>query len=311
MDLRGATCASPVRASPSPGAAGQGDRRVDATQGEEATTPTKRNKRKMSEPRKVTDFSVHSLCKDKDSASQRSSPPSSKRRRTNAVKSDKNGNIPKTKSGNDTESNITLNNSGDTQETNRIVHPAFAVRGFAMPMAVPMIPGYPMSGYQAFPGGVPVGGPVNSGATQAGSSSVPPSPTGSTASTESTKTTSNKRKSSSASHSVNIHSDSGKKRKNYKNMTRERRIEANARERSRVHLISAAFENLRRAVPSYSYNQRLSKLAILRIACSYIISLARLADPDLSHDSCNLSFSECVDLCTRTIQTEGRARRRH
>ena len=58
-----------------------------------------------------------------------------------------------------------------------------------------------------------------------------------------------------------------KQRKNYKNMTRERRVEANARERTRVHAISAAFEGLRRAVPSYSYNQRLSKLAILRIAC--------------------------------------------
>jgi len=61
-----------------------------------------------------------------------------------------------------------------------------------------------------------------------------------------------------------------KQRKNYKNMTRERRVEANARERTRVHAISAAFEGLRRAVPSYSYNQRLSKLAILRIACRYV-----------------------------------------
>ena len=61
-----------------------------------------------------------------------------------------------------------------------------------------------------------------------------------------------------------------KQRKNYKNMTRERRVEANARERTRVHAISSAFEGLRRAVPSYSYNQRLSKLAILRIACRFV-----------------------------------------
>lgn len=104
----------------------------------------------------------------------------------------------------------------------------------------------------------------------------------------------------------------GKKtRKNYKNMTRERRVEANARERSRVHTISAAFESLRRAVPSYSYNQKLSKLAILRIACSYILSLAKLADMDYSDDHRNYSFADCVDMCTRVIQTEGRARRRH
>ena len=106
-------------------------------------------------------------------------------------------------------------------------------------------------------------------------------------------------------------------RKNYKNMTKQRRIEANARERTRVHTISAAFESLRRAVPSYSYNQRLSKLAILRIACSYILALARLADLDYSAASAGdrsdkqLSFAECVDLCTQTIQSEGRAKRRH
>ena len=98
-------------------------------------------------------------------------------------------------------------------------------------------------------------------------------------------------------------------------MTRERRVEANARERTRVHTISAAFEALRRAVPSYSHNQKLSKLAILRIACSYIMSLARLGDMDYTsaseHIGQPLNFAECVDMTTNTIQTEGRARRRH
>ncbi|KAK0055960.1 cyclin-dependent kinase 12 [Biomphalaria pfeifferi] len=108
---------------------------------------------------------------------------------------------------------------------------------------------------------------------------------------------------------------SRKHRKNYKNMTRERRVEANARERTRVHTISAAFDALRHAVPSYSHNQKLSKLAILRIACSYIMSLARLADLDYTssseHIGTPLTFAQCVDMCTNTIQTEGRARRRH
>ncbi|XP_052815623.1 transcription factor Atoh8-like [Mya arenaria] len=106
----------------------------------------------------------------------------------------------------------------------------------------------------------------------------------------------------------------GKKcnRKNYKNMTRERRVEANARERSRVHTISAAFDGLRHAVPSYSYNQKLSKLAILRIACSYINALSKLTDSDVgSPEIKDVSFADCVDNCTRTIQTEGKARRRH
>lgn len=107
-------------------------------------------------------------------------------------------------------------------------------------------------------------------------------------------------------------SNSRKCRKNYKNMTRERRVEANARERTRVHTISAAFDGLRHAVPSYSYNQKLSKLAILRIACSYINALSKLADSDIcSPQVKDASFAECVDSCTRTIQTEGKARRRH
>lgn len=109
-------------------------------------------------------------------------------------------------------------------------------------------------------------------------------------------------------------SDDGPSRsgpRNYKGMTRQRRIEANARERSRVHTISAAFEALRRAVPAYADNQKLSKLAILRIAAAYIVALARLNDQDYSYDQRAPSFSECIDLCTRTIQAEGKARRRN
>ncbi|XP_075705010.1 transcription factor ATOH8 [Rhinoderma darwinii] len=89
-----------------------------------------------------------------------------------------------------------------------------------------------------------------------------------------------------------------------------RRLLANARERTRVHTISAAFESLRKQVPCYSYGQKLSKLAILRIACNYILSLSRLADLDYSADHSNLSFSECVDQCTRTLQSEGRSKKR-
>ncbi|CAN2388407.1 atonal homolog 8, partial [Pristimantis euphronides] len=89
-----------------------------------------------------------------------------------------------------------------------------------------------------------------------------------------------------------------------------RRLLANARERTRVHTISAAFEALRKQVPCYSYGQKLSKLAILRIACNYILSLARLADLDYSADHSNLTFSDCVDQCTRTLQSEGRSKKR-
>ncbi|XP_067900292.1 transcription factor atoh8 [Heterodontus francisci] len=89
-----------------------------------------------------------------------------------------------------------------------------------------------------------------------------------------------------------------------------RRLLANARERTRVHTISAAFEALRKQVPCYSYGQKLSKLAILRIACNYILSLANLADLDYSSDHSNMSFSECVEQCTKTLQAEGRSKKR-
>lgn len=119
--------------------------------------------------------------------------------------------------------------------------------------------------------------------------------------------------------SFNSHGGSHQ-RKNYKNMTKQRRIEANARERTRVHTISAAFESLRKAVPSYSHNQRLSKLAILRIACSYILALVKLAEledyetsemANLKSSADSMTFSQCVDLCTQTIQSEGKTKRRH
>ncbi|KAK7080145.1 Transcription factor atoh8 [Halocaridina rubra] len=100
------------------------------------------------------------------------------------------------------------------------------------------------------------------------------------------------------------------KQRNYKNMTRERRIEANARERNRVHTISAAFEKLRTSVPAYSHNQKLSKLSVLRIACSYILLLSRLAGHDYSEGGTEPSISECVDLTTRTIQVEGKAKKK-
>lgn len=94
-----------------------------------------------------------------------------------------------------------------------------------------------------------------------------------------------------------------REQRNYKNMTRERRIEANARERTRVHTISAAFDTLRRSVPAYSHNQKLSKLSVLRIACAYIAALSAAIDPDAD-------LTAAVDTVTHTIHTEGKLRKK-
>ncbi|XP_048505629.1 transcription factor Atoh8 isoform X2 [Athalia rosae] len=104
-------------------------------------------------------------------------------------------------------------------------------------------------------------------------------------------------------------SQSGQQR-NYKNMTRERRIEANARERTRVHTISAAFDTLRRAIPAYSHNQKLSKLSVLRIACSYIMTLSKIANTPEGDGPTSAALGACVDLVSRTIQTEGKLRKK-
>lgn len=98
--------------------------------------------------------------------------------------------------------------------------------------------------------------------------------------------------------------------RNYKSMTRERRIEANARERTRVHTISAAFDTLRTAIPSYSSTQKMSKLSVLRVACSYILALSRMAGEDYSEAQNEPSVAECLEEVTRTVQIEGKVRKR-
>lgn len=95
-----------------------------------------------------------------------------------------------------------------------------------------------------------------------------------------------------------------------KNMSRARRIEANARERSRVHTISAAFDTLRTTIPSYSKNQKLSKLSTIRIASAYILTLSRLLDMDYSAEQNKPSVDECVNNVTGIIHMEGKARKK-
>lgn len=102
---------------------------------------------------------------------------------------------------------------------------------------------------------------------------------------------------------VEPYNERKREQRNYKNMTRERRIEANARERTRVHTISAAFDTLRRSVPAYSHNQKLSKLSVLRIACAYIAALSAAIEPEAD-------VSAAVDNVTQTIHTEGKLRKK-
>lgn len=55
-----------------------------------------------------------------------------------------------------------------------------------------------------------------------------------------------------------------------------KRIQANSRERKRMHTVNSAFDQLRELVPTYPSNRKLSKIDTLRLACTYIQDLVSL-----------------------------------
>jgi len=115
------------------------------------------------------------------------------------------------------------------------------------------------------------------------------------------------------SMSMSPTSSKGKQR-NYKNMTRERRVEANARERQRVHTITAAFDTLQAAIPTglseeQQAQQKLSKLSIIKIATAYIMVLSRMAGYDYSVDKSSPPVDECIERCHQLIESETKFRK--
>ena len=94
------------------------------------------------------------------------------------------------------------------------------------------------------------------------------------------------------------------KQRNYKNMTRERRIEANARERQRVQAITEVYETLRKVIPVEDNCSKLSKLSIIRIATGYIMLLSKQCGLDYSPDQSNPSLEECQKRLVDLIRCE-------
>ncbi|KAI3354722.1 hypothetical protein L3Q82_004505 [Scortum barcoo] len=99
---------------------------------------------------------------------------------------------------------------------------------------------------------------------------------------------------------------------------RLRRIEANARERNRMHSLNNALDSLRKVVPCYSKTQKLSKIETLRLAKNYIWALSDILRtgkrPDLltfvqtlckglSQPTTNLVAS-CLQLNARSFSSE-------
>ena len=104
--------------------------------------------------------------------------------------------------------------------------------------------------------------------------------------------------------------DDKSKQRNYKNLTRERRVEANARERQRVHTITAAFDTLQAAIPTEEENIKLSKLSVIKIATAYIMALSRMAGYDYTEDRSAPSVESVINHCRQTISTESKLKHR-
>ncbi|CAF2149444.1 unnamed protein product [Rotaria magnacalcarata] len=83
-----------------------------------------------------------------------------------------------------------------------------------------------------------------------------------------------------------------------------KRLEANARERERVHNLTAAFEALRQVIPMYGDQPKLSRLSILRIACSYVHVLGALNEIDFSQGQNAYTLNESFHMLSCTILNE-------
>jgi hypothetical protein len=83
-----------------------------------------------------------------------------------------------------------------------------------------------------------------------------------------------------------------------------KRLQANARERERVHNLTAAFEALRKVIPMYHGQPKLSRLSILRIACSYVLVLGALNEIDFSEGQNAYTLNESFHLLSSTILNE-------
>uniref|UniRef100_A0A0K2TYH3 BHLH domain-containing protein n=2 Tax=Lepeophtheirus salmonis TaxID=72036 RepID=A0A0K2TYH3_LEPSM len=99
-----------------------------------------------------------------------------------------------------------------------------------------------------------------------------------------------------------------KQGKYLKNMTPQRRVEANTRERQRVHTITNAFDRLQSAIPSpnHSKQSKLSKLSVIKIATAYIMVLSRIIGYDYSIDGSTPSVDDCILNCKRLMESESR-----
>ncbi|XP_058242139.1 transcription factor atoh7 [Hemibagrus wyckioides] len=80
-----------------------------------------------------------------------------------------------------------------------------------------------------------------------------------------------------------------------------KRVAANARERKRMQGLNTAFDQLRKVVPQWGQDKKLSKYETLQMALSYIMALNRILD-DSSKNS--TSHRQWLDLQYDGLQSE-------
>ncbi|NXM89816.1 NDF4 factor, partial [Oenanthe oenanthe] len=81
---------------------------------------------------------------------------------------------------------------------------------------------------------------------------------------------------------------------------RARRVKANARERTRMHGLNDALDNLRRVMPCYSKTQKLSKIETLRLARNYIWALSEVLESGQSPEGKSFVEMLCKGLSQPT-----------
>ncbi|NXH48007.1 NDF4 factor, partial [Dicaeum eximium] len=81
---------------------------------------------------------------------------------------------------------------------------------------------------------------------------------------------------------------------------RARRVKANARERTRMHGLNDALDNLRRVMPCYSKTQKLSKIETLRLARNYIWALSEVLETGQTPEGKNFVEMLCKGLSQPT-----------
>ncbi|XP_035257027.1 protein atonal homolog 7 [Anguilla anguilla] len=86
----------------------------------------------------------------------------------------------------------------------------------------------------------------------------------------------------------------------YENVTR-RRTAANARERKRMQGLNTAFDRLRKVVPQWSQDKKLSKYETLQMALSYIMALNRILIDARRHSAPHCQW---LDLHIGSIQQD-------